>query len=384
MTSKFVAIASGSLVLAQLPHAHAQTKEEGSAFRLSMSAPILYYFTASSEENGVEVTDSRASFGIPAEAANIGLGMSPNRNLNYGLELNIGSQSSKTEVEDTVIVEQEVGLFGVSPYVEGVFADTGTSRGFIRGQLTFASATTRVGDSSDETEVDVFRVAAGGGVQFFPTEQLSIDARVDLAYASVTYSADSLADDLDASGIGVIGVFGISGWFGRRDPAPPSAEEELALDVSEDAGAPPSPSPRTRRVGSLPPVSDGSVIEREGVVTLSLRDNVRVRLEPTATRGGPAFIVIMVPPSFAEGKDCAAAAYYDGETEHSNLGLSAEKVMRGSEELTVLSGEVPLDALAAIGRRQRTDTGFWVCDERLNLSDRQRQALRAFKRDAEQ
>ncbi len=275
--------------------------QEGSAFRLSVSAPLFSYTSTSSETDGVEISDKRSSFGLPAETGSIGLGSSPNRNFNFGLELALGSQSSQTEVDGTAVVDQKVGLFGVSPYIEGVFSDTGFARGFVRGQVTFASATTTttdpMTDADFESELGLFRVAVGGGAQLFPVEQFSVDLRLDLAYASVTASNDALEDDLESSGVGVIGVFGLSGWFGRVSR--PSSSEEMVMPAEE-----PEATIGTRQVGSVQPSaidsddapSAGST-SRDGVLTLLLSGNVRVRVEPPEQTGGDASVMFLVPQS---------------------------------------------------------------------------------------
>lgn len=322
-----------------------------------------------------------SSFGLPAQGAGLTLGYAPNRTILFGADLSLASQDNELLLDGMSQGRTQVSSWALSPHFDVLFSEAGTVRPFARAQVGFGGITTTSSDptgttSEVEDELGIFRLAAGLGVYVFPIEALSIDARVDLAYVSITQTPPGASEELEASGIGGILVMGFSGWFGREDPKP-VASVEPELEQSESV----EPSPASE--DESPRLSGGGRASLEGDrgIRVTLAGNVILRLDyPVAEGAERVPAVFLVPESVAAGADCSGARYFYGDDRIEPLDITPSELMRGSEKVTVFDGELSTEVLGRLAKRRKASSGFELCEQTLELVENQREAIRDFLR----
>jgi hypothetical protein len=280
-----------------------------------------------------------------------------------------------------------VSSWVLSPFFDVGFSQTATVRPFLRGQFGFGGITTTTSDptgtsSEREDELSILRLAAGFGVYVFPIEQLSVDARLDLVYVSVTETLPGAAEDVEASGVGGVLVVGLTGWFGRENP---KSAAPLAATTDDDgvylSNAPPSEPPPEADLE--PQLSGGGRASLEGDrgIRVTMAGNVILRLDyPTEAGAERVAAVFLVPESVAAGADCSSPQYFYGDDEPQSLGIPVSQVMRGSEQVTVFDGELSTETLARLAKRRKAKSGFVLCEQTLEVVENQREAVRDFLR----
>jgi hypothetical protein len=371
----------GWLLVAGTAHA-----EEGTAFRLSLSGPVVSTVSAKGNVDGIAFTLDSTAAGLLSDGVLIGLGVAPNRTVNFGLDFSSRSQTQQLEFEGATNVAEQ-SSYVLAPYIEAGFSDHGLTRPYVRGQLSLISSTTTtespdaVVTSELKDTFSTLRLAAGVGVQFFLLEQLSLDTRLDLVHVSVTRSGDFVAEPQEGSGVGIVVGAGLSGWFGRQSSEPASSPSNVSDPAATDLGGPAPPETQEAEPKKPREVIGGNVHQTaDGSLSLTLGQNVLLRIDAPEEGSETVNVIFLVPESVAGAADCSAArAFYQGE--EVEVELAASKLQRGSEELTVVQGELPRSLLSRVAKKAKTEpSGFVVCESRLELTGRQREVTRGLLR----
>jgi hypothetical protein len=360
--------------------------EEGGALRLGLWGPVFSTVTAKSDSGGTEVENRTSSFGLPAQGAGFGIGYAPNRIVGFGVDLSAASQDNELLIDGESQGRLMTSSWALSPYFDVLFSEASMVRPFVRGQVGFGGITTTSSDptgtmSEVEDEVSIFRLAAGLGVYIFPIEQLSVDARLDVAYVGLTQTPAGSTEELEASGVGAIFVVGFSGWFGRSDPQPAiSSVDAEGTEPGALTGQPTSNEPEQEPDRKLSGGGRASLDGERGI-RVTLAGNVILRLDyPTEAGAESVTAVVLVPESVATGADCSMLEYFYNDGDLEQLSIAPSALMRGSEKVTVFDGELSTETLARLAKRRKAKSGFHVCEHSLELVEDQRAAIRDFLR----